>query len=63
MAATVTPLSNGPLVVKGEVEVVDAQGKRLPAKGDANRFGPLWASSTLPAQPLKAPHPVASRRP
>lgn len=34
MAATVTPLSNGPLVVKGEVEVVDAQGKRLPAQGD-----------------------------
>lgn len=26
-------LSNGPLMVKGEVEVVDAQGKQLPAKG------------------------------
>ncbi|MBI2153368.1 MAG: CDGSH iron-sulfur domain-containing protein [Candidatus Rokubacteria bacterium] len=35
MAATVTPLGNGPLMVKGEVEVVDAQGKRLPAQGDA----------------------------
>lgn len=30
MAATVTPLSNGPLMVKGEVEVVDAQGNGYP---------------------------------
>lgn len=48
MAATVTPLSNGPLVVKGEVEVVDAQGKRLPAQGDAIYLCRCGASGAKP---------------
>lgn len=48
MAATVTPLSNGPLMVKGEVEVVDAQGKQLPAKGDPIYLCRCGASGTKP---------------
>jgi CDGSH-type Zn-finger protein len=32
MPVTVKPLPNGPLQVKGEVEVLDAQGNPLPLK-------------------------------
>ncbi len=41
-------ISAGPLVVKGEVEVVDAQGKRLPAQGDAIY---LWRCEASGAKP------------
>jgi CDGSH-type Zn-finger protein len=33
MPVTVKPLPDGPLQVKGEVEVLDAQGNPLPSKG------------------------------
>ena len=33
MPVTVKPLPNGPLQVKGEVEVLDAQGNPIPGKG------------------------------
>jgi len=33
MPVTVKPLPNGPLQVKGEVEVLDAQGNPIPSKG------------------------------
>ncbi len=48
MAATVTPLSNGPLMVKGEVEVVDAQGKRLSAPSDTIYLCRCGASGNKP---------------
>ena len=48
MAATVTPLSNGPLMVKGEVEVVYAQGKQMPAKGDPIYLCRCGASGAKP---------------
>lgn len=34
MAVTVTPIANGPYMVKGEVELVDAQGQRIQTQGD-----------------------------
>ena len=34
MATTVRPLPNGPLQVKGECQVTDAQGNPLPVQGD-----------------------------
>lgn len=33
MAVTVKPLPDGPLMLKGECEVLDAQGNPLPPKG------------------------------
>ena len=33
MPVTVKPLPDGPLQVKGEVEVLDAQGNVIPGKG------------------------------
>ena len=33
MPVTVKPLPNGPLQVKGEVEVLDAEGNPVPSKG------------------------------
>jgi 3-phenylpropionate/trans-cinnamate dioxygenase ferredoxin subunit len=35
MAVTVTPIANGPYMVKGECELVDAQGQKVPTQGDA----------------------------
>ena len=34
MTTTVTVLANGPLMMKGEFQLADADGKPLPAKGD-----------------------------
>lgn len=34
MAVTVKALQDGPLMLQGECQVTDAQGKALPAKGD-----------------------------
>jgi len=34
MSVTVKPLPNGPLEVKGDCQVLDAQGDALPPKGD-----------------------------
>ena len=34
MAVTVKLIQDGPLMVKGEIEVTDAQGNVLPSKGD-----------------------------
>lgn len=33
MAVTVKPLPDGPLMLKGECEVLDAQGNPIPPKG------------------------------
>ena len=50
MAGTVTPLSNGPLKVSGEIQVFDAQGKALPAstKDGAVYLCRCGASSSKP---------------
>lgn len=48
MATTVTLLTNGPLMVKGEVEVKDAEGRTIPAKGDAVYLCRCGASGNKP---------------
>ncbi|MBI2494958.1 MAG: CDGSH iron-sulfur domain-containing protein [Candidatus Omnitrophica bacterium] len=48
MAATITVLSNGPILVKGEVEVNDAQGKPLAMKDGAVYLCRCGASGTKP---------------
>ncbi len=48
MAATITVLSNGPILVKGEVEVKDAQGKPLAMKDGAVFLCRCGASSAKP---------------
>jgi CDGSH-type Zn-finger protein len=48
MAATVRVLSNGPLMVQGEVVVVDAEGKPLPLPGDAVYLCRCGASGRKP---------------
>ncbi|HTY80106.1 MAG TPA: CDGSH iron-sulfur domain-containing protein [Candidatus Bathyarchaeia archaeon] len=48
MAVTVKPIPDGPLMVKGEVEVLDAQGNPLPVKGDAAYLCRCGASANKP---------------
>lgn len=48
MATTVRALTNGPLMVKGEIEVEDAEGKTIPTKGDAVYLCRCGASGNKP---------------
>jgi CDGSH-type Zn-finger protein len=48
MAATVRVLSNGPLMVQGEVEVVDAEGKPHSRSGDTLYLCRCGASGRKP---------------
>ena len=48
MAVTVKLIPDGPLMVKGEVEVLDAQGNPLPVKGDAAYLCRCGASANKP---------------
>jgi CDGSH-type Zn-finger protein len=48
MPVTVKPMENGPLIVKGEVEVQDAQGNVLPSKGEQIALCRCGASANKP---------------
>lgn len=48
MATTVRVLSNGPLMVQGEVEVVDAEGKPLPLSSNTVYLCRCGASGRKP---------------
>lgn len=48
MAATVIVLANGPLLVKGEHQVKDAQGNALPSKGETTYLCRCGASTDKP---------------
>lgn len=48
MTASVTLLTNGPLMVKGEVEVVDAHGKAVPVSSDTMYSCRRGASANKP---------------
>lgn len=48
MATTVRVLSNGPLMVQGDVEVVDAEGQPLPHSGDTVYLCRCGASGRKP---------------
>jgi len=49
MSATVKPISDGPLMVKGDgLEALDAQGNPLPFKGDAAYLCRCGASANKP---------------
>ena len=48
MPTTVKPIQDGPLMVKGDIEVVDAQGNPLPVKGEAAYLCRCGASANKP---------------
>ncbi|MBI4607752.1 MAG: CDGSH iron-sulfur domain-containing protein [Candidatus Rokubacteria bacterium] len=48
MATKVTVLTNGPLMLKGEVELTDAEGKALPTKPDATYLCRCGGSAKKP---------------
>ena len=48
MPVQVKPIADGPLMVKGDIEVLDAQGNPLPVKGDAAYLCRCGASANKP---------------
>jgi CDGSH-type Zn-finger protein len=48
MAVTVKALQDGPLMVDGECQVIDAQGNTLPSKGDKTYLCRCGSSANKP---------------